>query len=191
MAAPPSRDFASFYRSTLLRLRRRLGRVLRSSQDAEDVAHDAYKRVFEAMEKQQIDSPEGFLFTTAHRIALDRLRRRRNAPVRESDDKVIELTASTAPSVQRVVIARQEWAEVEAAIAALPMGCGTVLRLCKFEHLSHAEIAARLGISVSTVEKQHARALRLLRAVLHEDADTDAADDAGEKAGDTAGIAEK
>jgi RNA polymerase sigma-70 factor (ECF subfamily) len=32
--------------------------------------------------------------------------------------------------------------------------------------LSHREIADRLGIAVSTVEKQHARALRLLRAAL-------------------------
>jgi RNA polymerase sigma-70 factor (ECF subfamily) len=32
--------------------------------------------------------------------------------------------------------------------------------------LSHQEIAERLGIAVSTVEKQHARALRLLRAAL-------------------------
>ena len=39
-----------------------------------------------------------------------------------------------------------------------------MLLLRKIELLSHREIAARLGIAVSTVEKQHARALRLLRA---------------------------
>jgi len=38
--------------------------------------------------------------------------------------------------------------------------------LRKIELLSHREIAERLGITVSTVEKQHARALRLLRAAL-------------------------
>jgi RNA polymerase sigma-70 factor (ECF subfamily) len=41
-----------------------------------------------------------------------------------------------------------------------------VLLLRKVELLSHREIAERLGIAVSTVEKQHARALRLLRAAL-------------------------
>jgi RNA polymerase sigma-70 factor (ECF subfamily) len=41
-----------------------------------------------------------------------------------------------------------------------------VLLLRKVELLSHREIAARLGIAISTVEKQHARALRLLRAAL-------------------------
>jgi RNA polymerase sigma-70 factor (ECF subfamily) len=41
-----------------------------------------------------------------------------------------------------------------------------VLLLRKIELLSHREIADRLGIAVSTVEKQHARALRLLRVAL-------------------------
>jgi RNA polymerase sigma-70 factor (ECF subfamily) len=48
----------------------------------------------------------------------------------------------------------------------LPEGCRTVLLLRKVELLSHREIADRLGITISTVEKQHARALRLLRALL-------------------------
>ena len=42
-----------------------------------------------------------------------------------------------------------------------------MLLLRKVELLSHQEIADRLGIAISTVEKQHARALRLLRAALN------------------------
>ena len=56
--------------------------------------------------------------------------------------------------------------QLEQAIAHLPEGCRTVLLLRKIELLSHREISARLGIAVSTVEKQHARALRLLRTAL-------------------------
>jgi RNA polymerase sigma-70 factor (ECF subfamily) len=63
-------------------------------------------------------------------------------------------------------MARQELRQLEQAIAQLPEGCRTVLLLRKIELLSHQEIATRLGIAVSTVEKQHARALRLLRASL-------------------------
>jgi RNA polymerase sigma-70 factor (ECF subfamily) len=55
---------------------------------------------------------------------------------------------------------------LEEAIAQLPEGCRAVLLLRKVELLSHREIAERLGIAVSTVEKQHARALRLLRSAL-------------------------
>jgi hypothetical protein len=48
----------------------------------------------------------------------------------------------------------------------MPGGCRAVLLLCKVEMLSHPEIAARLGIAVSTVEKQHARAFRLEQGTL-------------------------
>ena len=63
-------------------------------------------------------------------------------------------------------MARQELTLLETAIAELPPGCRAVLLLRKVELLSHREIADRLGIAISTVEKQHARALRLLRAAL-------------------------
>jgi len=66
------------------------------------------------------------------------------------------------------VIAREEWLRLDAAIAGLPAGCRQVLLLRKVEQLSHAEISHRLGIAISTVEKQHARALRLLRVALHD-----------------------
>ena len=63
-------------------------------------------------------------------------------------------------------MARQELRLLEEAIAQLPEGCRNVLLLRKVELLSHREIADRLGIAISTVEKQHVRALRLLRAAL-------------------------
>jgi RNA polymerase sigma-70 factor (ECF subfamily) len=68
-------------------------------------------------------------------------------------------------------MARQELRQLEAAIAHLPEGCRTVLLLRKIDLLSHQEIADRLGLAISTVEKQHARALRLLRTALSAAAD--------------------
>ena len=73
--------------------------------------------------------------------------------------------------VAQQVMARQELGFLERAIAGLPEGCRAVLLLRKVDLLSHREIADKLGIAVSTVEKQHARALRLLRAALPGDPD--------------------
>lgn len=64
------------------------------------------------------------------------------------------------------VAARLELERFERAVAELPPGCRAVFTLNTVEHLTHAEIAARLGLAKSTVEKQHARALRLVRAAL-------------------------
>ena len=164
------KDFGGFYRATVAPLRRFLARMLRNSTDAQDLAHDAYQSVYKAMDEGRVEKPEAFLYTTARRLALKQIRRRQIAPVAEAGENVIELAASHAPGVERVVEARQEWERVQAAVAELPPGCRSVLQLSHRDGLSHAEIGLRLGIAVSTVEKQHARALRLLRGRLHEDA---------------------
>ena len=159
------RDFAGLYRTTLAPLRRYLARMLGSATEAQDVAHDAYLRVFPKVQDQSAVSPEALLYTTARRLAFNRLKRRRIAPFAAGELEA-ERTASPTPGVVQQVMARQELQQLEQAIAQLPEGCRAVLLLRKIELLSHQEIADRLGIAVSTVEKQHARALRLLRGSL-------------------------
>src|SRR6478735_2104088 len=159
------RDFTSLYRATVTPLRRHLARILGNNAEAQDVAHDAYVRMYPVIEKQAAEKPEAMLYTTARRLAFNRLKRRRIAPF-ASEPPVEELNASSAPGVVQQVMARQELRHLEQAIAQIPEGCRTALLHRKIDVLSHQEIATRLGIAVSTVEKQHARALRLLRANL-------------------------
>ncbi len=166
---PPTepRDFASLYRATLAPLRRYLSRLLGNASEAQDVAHDAYLRVYPVVARDQAAQPRALLYLTARRLAINRLKRRSISPfVRDAADT--ETAATTAPGVAQQIMARQELDLLEQAIAGLPEGCRTVLLLRKLDLLSHREIASRLGITVSTVEKQHARALRLLRAALPE-----------------------
>ena len=162
---PQPSDFARLYRATLAPLRRHLARILGNPAEAQDVAHDAYLKVYPLVEQDAARKPEALLYTTARRLAFNRLQRRRIAPfaTAPADD---QHAPSPAPGVAEQVMARQEWRHLEQAIADLPPGCRSVLLLRKVELLSHQEIATRLGIAVSTVEKQHARALRLLRAAL-------------------------
>jgi RNA polymerase sigma-70 factor (ECF subfamily) len=161
--------FPTLYATTIAPLRRYLARMLGSHDDAEDLAHDAYARVYRAMEEKWPDHPEAYLFTTARRLALNQIKRRQIAPVQgAASQNIIEFAPEQSPSIEHVVMAREEWLRLEAAIFGLPAGCRQVLLLRKVEQLSHAEIATTLGIAISTVEKQHARALRLLRAALQD-----------------------
>lgn len=161
--------FPALYAATIKPLRRYLARILGSHTDAQDIAHDAYARVYEAMDTKWPDRPEAFLFTTARHLALNQIKRRKIAPVQNTDlSNIIEFTPAATPGVEHLVMAREEWLRLEAAIARLPAGCRQVLLLRKVEQLSHAEIARTLGIAISTVEKQYARALRLLRAALQD-----------------------
>ncbi len=174
---PPPREFSRLYRATVAPLRRHLARILGNPAEAQDVAHDAYLKVYPLIESQTAEKPEALLYTTARRLAFNRLKRRKVAPF-VSTPAEDQLSASPAPGVAEQVMARQEWQHLEQAIAALPPGCRSVLLLRKIELLSHQEIADRLGIAVSTVEKQHARALRLLRAALAAPGESPPADSA-------------
>jgi RNA polymerase sigma-70 factor (ECF subfamily) len=162
---PGRRDFAELYRSTIAPLRRYLTRLLGNPGEAQDVAHDAYLRVYPTLIEQATTHPSALLYTAARRLAINRLKRRSISPVAR-EGYAPEHAASTGPGVEQQVIARQELGLLEAAIAGLPEGCRAVLLLRKIEMLSHKQISERLGIAVSTVEKQHARALRLLREAL-------------------------
>jgi RNA polymerase sigma-70 factor (ECF subfamily) len=158
-------DFSALYRSTLAPLRRYLTRLLGNASEAQDVAHDAYMRVYPSITSQAARRPAALLYTAARRLAINRLKHRSVSPIAR-DAFIPEMSASGEPGVEQQVITRQELDILEEAIAQLPEGCRAVLLMCKIEQLSHREIADRLSIAVSTVEKQHARALRLLRTAL-------------------------
>ncbi len=162
--------FTDLYQKTLAPLRGYLTRILGNTAEAQDIAHDAYLRVFPKIEDASATNPEALLYTTAKRLAFNRLKRRRIAPFINGPAD-LDQAASKTPGVVQQVVARQDWEHLETAIASLPAGCRQVLLLRKIELLSHKDIAARLGIAVSTVEKQHARALRLLRVELQKTSD--------------------
>ncbi|MCY1303362.1 hypothetical protein D9M70_530640 [compost metagenome] len=48
----------------------------------------------------------------------------------------------------------------------IPEKCRTVFHLSRQEELSYKEIAAKLGLSIKTVENQVAKALKILRTEL-------------------------
>lgn len=159
------RDFIGLYRTTLVPLRRYLTRLLGNKTEAQDIAHDAYLRVYPKIEDRSAKNPEAVLYTTARNLAINQLKRRSIAPLATTEARP-ESTAAAQPDVVQQVMARHDLQQLELAIAQLPEGCRTVLLLRKIDLLSHKEISRKLGIAVSTVEKQHARALRLLRAAL-------------------------
>ena len=58
--------------------------------------------------------------------------------------------------------------KIEAAIAALPEKCRMVFELNRIEGLKYAEIAAKMNISVKTVEAQMSKALATMKEHLSE-----------------------
>jgi RNA polymerase sigma-70 factor (ECF subfamily) len=68
-----------------------------------------------------------------------------------------------AADAETVLVAAEEADQVHRAIAALPDGARRALLAFRFEGLNQSDIAARMGISRSGVEKHLALAMKRLR----------------------------
>lgn len=130
-------------------------RLLTSREAAEDVLHDVFVGLPEALRKYEERGRLGaWLKRVTVRVALSALRH--------------EQTASRLESVHWPSPVRDPHAKLtlEAAVAALPDSLRAVLVLKEIEGFSHAEVAAMLGITKGASEVRLHRALAALRAML-------------------------
>ncbi|GAB3124007.1 RNA polymerase sigma factor [Novispirillum itersonii] len=160
-------DRAPADRASLLRLlvrhyddlTRRLTRRMGSPASAQDVVQDTFVRVSGLTTVPDLDNPRAYLYRVAGNIALDHLRAEGRAARRHLPAETLEDHPSDHPSAEAVAEQRQRLARLNDAVNALPERCREVFLLHRIDGLSHAEIAARLGISRSAVEKHIIRAL--------------------------------
>lgn len=148
----------NYYRELVSFLCARLG----NRQAAEDVAHDAYTRVLERTADSDIEHPRAFLYRTALNLVIDGHRRgllRQAEPleVLDSDERFF----SPAPSLDMELHQRLEL--MQRALGELSKPCRDSFLLRKIDGLSHPEIAERLGISRSLVEKHIVNAMKHCR----------------------------
>ena len=159
------------------RLVRFLRRRSRSTEDAADLAQDAFARLA-AADIREIRKPASFLFTTALNLLRDRAR---SAHVRHAAYTVpAEETQliCPAPHAERVLDGEQRLRVLEAALRELSPKCRAVFVLFHFDGLSQRDIADRLRISVSMVEKYVKQALSHCEKRLKE-LNAEAADNGG------------
>lgn len=159
----PTKSFVSCY----ARLCAFISRRVPSRHDAEDLAHDACLRTLAWQERTVIENPEGALFRVARNLLVDRSRREAAVPILESYvDESRTMVEQTCPA--STAEARDRLAVVQAAIQALPQRCRQIFILNRFGGLSYPEIARKLGLSQSTVEKHMIRALASCKRALEE-----------------------
>ena len=139
------------------------GRMLGDASAAEDVAQEAFLRVWKQAPRWR---PGAARFDTwLHRVALnlcyDRLRRRRELSYAEPPDR-----ADEAPGPERGLEAADTGRRVSAALQALPDRQREAIVLCHYQELGNIEAAAIMGVSVEALESLLGRGRRTMRVVL-------------------------
>lgn len=145
-----------------------LQRKGQSVEDAEDVVQEAFVRFHRAGHDLAAADARPLLFVIARNLQTDRWKSAGRRGVRGVDDIHAldagpRAVAAEAPSADQHLIGRQNLAAAAAVIRALPPRTRDAFLLHRFEDLTYRQIAGRLGVSVSMVEKHIAEALRQLK----------------------------
>ena len=149
-------------------------RIVGCPHTAEDLVQDAYLRVSDAAVLRDVTHLQPFLFQTARNLALDHVRRnriRRGFMADGVDDQMMENVAARQPTQETACIDAERLAAVEQTLAHLPDRAKRAFIMSRLEGLSHAAIAARLGVSPSTVYHDLRMALSACVAALGDDSD--------------------
>ncbi len=151
------------------RLYRYVYRYLQSAEEAQDVVHDVFLRMWRQRRQIGIERDlRSYLYATARNHALDRLKRRR-VERRWWEREAAALAAGEehlAPDPDSELEARELAAAIQRAIDTLPRRQREVMQLRWQAQLSYEEIGRVLTISPKTVAIHLTRALQHLRDML-------------------------
>ena len=170
MTAPSAHPLIATY----FEMREALGRFFRarlgSSGDVEDLLQDLYLKIATLPAGPEVRDPRAYLYRLAANLVMDRWRSERRGAARDGAWRQVSHRLGTgedlddAPAADEIVAGRERFARLLAALSRLPPKTQNVFRLHKFDGLSYAEVADRLGISRSSVEKHMMDSLRILAA---------------------------
>lgn len=146
-----------------------VNRLVRSPEVAEDIVHDVFAKLWAEREQFEVrDSLKSFLYTAVRNRAISHLRHQRVD--RRWRERTLEGNAGpgdrTLPSVPEPE-RRLENDELAAAIASvlghLPERCRMAFTLRCQRHMTYAEVAEVMGVSVKSVEVYMSKVLAALR----------------------------
>ncbi|HEY3814134.1 MAG TPA: RNA polymerase sigma factor [Caulobacteraceae bacterium] len=144
-------------------VRKWLGRNVRGlpNCDIDEVVQEAYARLW-AADTDRIANPRAYFFVTARHLVGEALRRSRIVQIETVADIDSLNIVDDDGGPERRLSGREDVERLKRVLETVPPKCREAFELRKFDGLSQREIAQKMGIAESTVEKHLAKALRLV-----------------------------
>lgn len=142
-------------------LKRLVSRIV-PPDEIEDIVQETYVRICKVKSPAQIREPQAFMVRTAQNLAYDYLKKSGSRLASEVDVDAFE-PGARSPAEDRTfakAATDEEFSMFCEAVRRLPVQCRRVFVLKKVYGHSQKEIAHRLQISESTVEKHIAKGMR-------------------------------
>lgn len=139
-------------------LERFLARLVKNPQDAEDLAQEARLRALSSGPAQRARQPTAYLRRIARNLAFQFLKSRGRDRVtydtEKADDRAEELSENEKDLIEQLTTAEH----LEGVLAEIPETYRRVLLMSLCDGLTPQQIADRLGLSLTTVNKYLVRA---------------------------------
>jgi RNA polymerase sigma-70 factor (ECF subfamily) len=135
---------------------------LRDADVAADLTQETFLRYAERGlgDGAAVIHDRSYLYRTARNLAIDHVRQQARRRTETVADEDLARIAQDRPSPEDAAESRRSLERLRTAIEELPGRTRQIFVLGRLEDLSYRQIADRLGISESSVQKHLARALR-------------------------------
>jgi len=140
------------------------------TDSAEDLVQELWIKVQQV--NTEVDAPLAYLYRMAHRLVLDTKRGASRGRDREWDWSFSQgiIEAVEAPVAERALLAQENLRQVEQTLAEVGSRAMRIFTRYRVDGIEQRRIAAEMGISISTVEKDLRRSYAAL-ARLRDDSD--------------------
>ena len=162
-----AQTYRGFYADILHYLRKHTG----NASDAADMTQDVFTQWLSYRDQASVEQPRAFLFQMARNLLRDHWRRQKVRQAVLSEPGELEVHVVGAHSNEPLARAQQQQhlERLKDVLEELSPRRREALMLHRFDGLSQAQIATRMGISVSMVEKHIAFALLHCKRRLQQD----------------------
>lgn len=147
-------------------LRRAVSRIVKP-HDIDDILQETFIRACAASVRTPIRHPRAFMLKTAQNLALNHISSAYNRSTRLEDFSSPDVSPIGEP-LESEVESRERFLGFCRAVRSLPPQCRRVFVLRKVYGLSQREIAGRLEISESTVEKHVVKGIMICTRVMRQ-----------------------
>jgi RNA polymerase sigma factor (sigma-70 family) len=156
--AKKAQDFTAFYEEQVERLTIALVVLVRDAALAEEIAQEAFSRVWTRWEKvSKMDSPDGYLFRIALNIFRDSERSRRRG------------AAEVLPEANDPLQAVEGRTALEHALLSLPVRQRTAIVITEFLGFDSREAGRMMGVRPGTVRALNSSARAALSNLLSDE----------------------
>ncbi|MBB3226465.1 RNA polymerase sigma-70 factor (ECF subfamily) [Luteibacter sp. Sphag1AF] len=163
----PENDPGRLYEAHAERVRRFLLARTGEPELSADILQECFARLIVRLRDGVPDNVLAYLYTVATHLLIDHRRNHQQSRTASVPIEDLHDIHDAAPGPDATAETAHRLRTLRKAMAELPVRTRHVFQLCRLQHMTYPQAARHLGISVSSVQKHLALALRFITETLN------------------------